>query len=75
MCYTVNMGTIKTVDISEVSFSSTVFPTDADKALWESLSDEQRQALIAQSEQSALESGIADNVSLQELLSESRAES
>lgn len=63
------------MDISGVAFSSTVFPTDEDRALWESLSDEQRQALIVQSEQSAFESGISDKISLQELMSETRAES
>lgn len=74
-CYNGKMSTTKAVDISGVAFSSTVFPTDEDRALWESLSDEQRQALIVQSEQSAFESGISDQISLQELLSETRAES
>ncbi|MDA0240229.1 MAG: hypothetical protein O3A84_09420 [Proteobacteria bacterium] len=68
------MSTIKTEDISGISFTSTVFPTEEDRALWESLSDEQRQALIVQSEKSAYESGVSDKASLQELLSETRAE-
>jgi len=69
------MDTIKTIDISGVTFSSTVFPSSEDIALWEKLSDEQRQVLITQSEQSAFESGIAEKSSLQELLSETRSES
>lgn len=69
------MNKMKTLDISGISFTSTVFPTDADRALWERLNDEQRQALIVQSEQSAFESGIAEKISLQDILSETRAES
>ena len=73
-CYNLCMDTTKTIDISGIAFSSTVFPTNEDKALWERLSDEQRQALIMQSEQSAFDSGVADKYSLSELLSETRAE-
>jgi|GEM_PF-1949823 len=68
------MDTVKTVDITDIVFSSSVFPTREDMALWEKLTDEQRQALIAQSELSAFESGIADTSSLQELLGEARAD-
>ena len=68
------MSEVKTVDLSKLSFSSTVFPTDEDKELWKSLNDEQRRALIEGSEQAGFDSGIAENTSLQALLDEARAE-
>lgn len=68
------MSEVKLVDISNITFTSTVFPTDEDKALWASLTDEQRRAVIAQSEQAGFDSGVAERASLHEILGELRAE-
>lgn len=59
----------------QVKLSSTVFPSDEDKATWAKLSDEERLAAIEASEQEGFESGIADKTSALELISETRAES
>jgi hypothetical protein len=50
------MSDIKTVDISKVNFTSTVFPTDADMKLWESLTPEQRKAVEVRGKASPLSS-------------------
>ena len=62
------------IDIEDIKFSSTVHPTAEDRALWESLSDEQRVAIIERDEQAGFDSGVADKASLQEILTETRAE-
>lgn len=72
--YNKDMNEVKTIDVSGIRFTSTVFPTDEDKALWASLSDEQRRAVIEQSEQAGFDSGVAERASLHEILSEIRAE-
>jgi len=68
------MGKVKTIDVSNIKFNSSVFPTDEDKELWASLSDEQRHAVIEESEQAGFDSGVAERASLHEILSELRAE-
>jgi hypothetical protein len=69
------MSRANALGVSGVASSSIVYSTNEHRALWESLSAEQRRALIVQSEQSAFESGFSNKISLQELLSETRAES
>jgi hypothetical protein len=66
------MNDAKTIDISEINFTSTVFPTDADKMLWESLNPEQKLAVLRRDEQAAFESGVADHISMPDLLAEAR---
>ena len=61
-------------DISDLKFSSTVFPTAEDIALWESLSDDERLAIIERDEQAAVDGGIAEKTTLRQLLAEVRAE-
>jgi len=68
------MSDIKTVDISNVNFSSTVFPTDADMKLWERLTPEQRKAVEVRDEEEGYNSGIAEQRSMQELIAEAKAE-
>jgi len=68
------MTDVKIIDVADIRFTSTVFPTNEDKALWAQLSDEQRHALIAQSEQAGFDSGVAESTSLHEILAEVRAE-
>lgn len=38
------MSSTKTVDISHIRFTSTVFPAEGDMRLWDSLSAEERRA-------------------------------
>lgn len=73
-CYNNKMSNVKIIDVADIRFTSTVFPTDEDKALWASLNDEQRRAVIEQSEQVGFDSGIAERASLHEILSEIRTE-
>ena len=68
------MSDLKTVDISKVNFTSTVFPTDADMKLWESLTPEQRKAVEVRDEEEGYNSGIAEQRSIQELIAEAKAE-
>ena len=49
-------------------FSSTAYPTDADMALWNSLSIEEQKALIAKDEEEGFRSGITSHESLEERL-------
>ncbi len=65
---------MKVTDIDDIRFSSTVFPSAEDLALWESLSNEERLAVIARDEQVAFESGVAEKSAMFEILAETRAE-
>lgn len=64
------MTDTKVNDSAEVSLTSTVFPSAADKALWQSLTEAQRQAIIEKQEQDAFASGPSDQSDLQTLLNE-----
>jgi len=67
------MSDAKSLDISGIRFSSTVFPSAADMALWESLSTEERQAVIARDEEAGAQSGIAAKESLEQRLKRVRS--
>ncbi len=60
-------------DIPDLKFSSTVVPAKDDIAQWESLSDDERLAIIERDEQAAADSGIAGKTSLAQILAEVRA--
>lgn len=66
------MSTQKT-DISGIAFSSTVFPSAEDMALWNSLSAEQQRALIERDEEAGSESGTAEPETLEDRLARVRA--
>jgi len=68
------MSEAKTVDISGIRFSSTVFPTPEDMELWESLSYEQRKAIEVRDEEEGYRSGVAEPRSMSELIAEAKAE-
>jgi hypothetical protein len=68
------MSDTKTIDVSNVAFASTAFPTPEDRALWESLSPAERLAVIERDEESGFKSGVARKASLREILAEVRAE-
>lgn len=61
--------------MSPTRFSSTVFPSTEDKALWESLSPAERLAIVERDEDAAAKSGVARKATLREILAEVRAES
>jgi hypothetical protein len=68
------MSEAKTIDISGIEFSSTVFPSPEDRALWESLTPAQRLAIIERDEEEGFRSGVARNASMREILAEVQAE-
>lgn len=68
------MSERKTDNISAIAFSSTVFPTSEDAAVWDSLSDVQKRAVIARDEEQGFQSGIAPKESLEERLARVRAD-
>ncbi len=68
------MDDTKTLDISAIRFSSTVNPTEADIALWESLTPQQQRALIERDLAEADASGIAEHHTVEDILAEVRAE-
>jgi hypothetical protein len=68
------MSDTKTVDISGIRFSSTVYPTAEDQTLWDSLTPEQRMAILVRDEEEAFRSGVAEASSAQEILAEVLAE-
>jgi hypothetical protein len=63
-----------TDDISHVKFSSTVFPTDEDMKLWNSLSLEQKKAVERRDVQEGIDSGLAEPCSAADILAEVKAE-
>ena len=67
------MGEQKTTDISQIRFSSTVYPSADDIALWESLSPEAQAALIKRDLDEAEQSGEALSATMEELIARVRA--
>lgn len=67
------MKDTKTVDVSDIKFASTAFPTDEDMKLWDSLTPEQREAVIIEAEEKGFRSGIAPDESVEERLARVRA--
>ena len=56
-----------------MKFQSTVFPTAEDIKLWESLNPEQQRAIIARELDEAEKSGVAEDVSMDDLMARVRA--
>jgi len=61
--------------IAKIKFTSTVFPTPADQALWNSLTPAQRLAVLERDEEAGFCSGVARKATMEEILAEARAES
>ena len=80
MCYSEyrfgarGMSDTKTIDVSHIRFSSTVFPTDEDMRLWDSLSPEEQRAVIERDLDEAERSGIAKPESMDQVIARVRAE-
>ena len=68
------MSEIKTVDVSRISFSSAVFLTDEDMALWHSLSPEEQRAVILRDIEKGLKGPPAQLASKDEIMAEVRYE-
>ncbi len=68
------MSDLKEVDISGIKFSSTVFPTAEDMALWESLTHEQRKAVEARDVEEGYASGLAEPCTMADVIAEARAD-
>ena len=68
------MSKIKTVDISEIKFSSTTFPTQEDMDLWESLTYEQRKAVELRDVKEGQSSGLAEPCTMDDIIAEAKAE-
>ena len=68
------MSKIQDIDVSEVTLSSTVFPTKEDVAVWDSLSPAQREAYIIEAESRGAQSGVAPDETLDARLARVRAE-
>ncbi len=64
------MSRIDAIDISNVEFSSTVFPTDEDMKLWESLSPAEQRAAIMRDVKQGLEGPPASKASKAEIMGE-----
>jgi len=59
--------------LEKIAFSSTVFPSAEDMALWNRLSDAEKRAVIARDEDAGVRSGVAPKESVEERLSRVRA--
>ena len=68
------MSDIETVDISHVKFTSTVFPTEEDMKLWNSLTLEQKKAVEIRDEEEGYQSGVADPCTMADIIAEAKAE-
>ena len=64
------MSEIETIDVSHIRFSSAVFPTDEDMALWHSLSPEEQRAVILRDIEEGLEGPPAQLASKDEIMAE-----
>ena len=69
------MSEVKDIDISEIKFSSTVFPSEEDMKLWSELSAEEQRAVIARDLDAAEASGIAPVETPQQIIERVRAQS
>ena len=61
------------IDVSNVHFSSTIFPTDEDMELWHSLSPEEQRAVIRRELDEGEASGIAAPESMEQVIQRVRS--
>ena len=67
------MNEIKTIDVAHIQFTSTVFPTDEDMKLWDSLSAEEQRAVVQRDLDQAEASGIAQAETMDQVMERVRA--
>lgn len=70
------MSDTQTIDLSELGFSADAVanPTKDDIALWNSLSEAQKEAVILAEMDAAEQGGLAPKQSMAEIIAEARAE-
>lgn len=68
------MSETKTIDMSHIHFSSTVFPTAEDMRLWDSLSPEEQRAVVRRDLDRAEASGVAPAETMAEVMVRARAD-
>ena len=68
------MNETKMIDISHIRFTSTVFPTDEDMKLWDSLSAEEQRAVVRRDLDEAEASGKAEPETIEQVIERVRAE-
>ncbi len=68
------MNKIETLDISHIRFTSMAQPTDEDVALWDSLTDDEKNAVLDREIDEAMASGIAPKQTMAEIIEEAKAE-
>ena len=61
------------IDVSNVHFSSTVFPTDEDMKLWDSLSPEEQRAVVERDLDDAEASGTSASEPMEQMIQRVRA--
>lgn len=64
------MSHTDTIDVSRIKFTSTVYPTDEDMALWESLSPAEQHAVIMRDVATGLKGSPASKASKAEIMGE-----
>ena len=69
------MEHVETVDISNIKFTSAVFPTKEDMKLWESLTPEQKKAVELRDVKEGEASGLAEPCTMADIIAEAKAES
>lgn len=69
------MSETKAIDISHVKFTSTVFPTEEDMRLWDSLSAAEQRAVVRRDLDEGEASGVAEPETVDQVLERVRAES
>ena len=69
------MAATKTTDVAHIRFTSTVFPTDEAMKLWNSLSADERRAVVRRDLDEAEASGVAEPETGLEIIRRVRAES
>ena len=68
------MADVKSMDVSQIRFTSTVFPTEEDMTLWNSLTPEEQRAVIRRDLDEAEASGIAKPETTEAVIRRMRAE-
>lgn len=64
----------KDPDVSHIRFSSTVFPTDEDMKLWDSLTLEEKKAVELRDVKEGEASGLAEPCTAADIMAEVKAE-
>ncbi len=64
------MSDTDTIDVSKIKFTSTVFPTDEDMKLWNSLSPAEQQAVVMADVEKGLQGPSASKSSKAEIMRE-----